>query len=867
MDLCFTDPNVMYAATFPGWWDAKHLYRTTDGGENWTEITPPEAMLNGSLWVPFDIAVSALDPDVLWIVRTSMYGGTNLNGSVVFYSDDGGVTWTNYTSNLPTSEACTSISHHWGSDGGVYIGTRRAVYYRNNTMSEWQLYSTGLPATTVSVRLIPYYGKQTLRNGTNRSVWERDFYENAGPIAQASVSGAVKRCLADTVQYFDHSVISDQNAIWTWAFPGGIPANSTERDPKVLYSEPGIYDITLEVSDDFGTDIRTFSAIIKMVDECGLDTVPGFAMKSTGSPDYAIIPDMGMTIDSFTITAWINPDGVQSDYSAVVMNDGSTAGLNFRGGNNTLGYHWPGGSWSWNSGLVVPSGVWSHVAMVVTTSEIRLYLNGVEAIHNTSPDPVTMETVRIGSYKGWASRNYKGLIDEVSMYDRALSKEEIRGLRHLTLDPANDISLVSYYQFNEDGGIVYDKAGGRDALLNGSASKVRSRAPIGGGHSQYMDVTGIGTYVFGDVGVTLDFESGSITPDGDLFISRICVAPDTVRHGVGRLANGYWIFNNYGVNQSIQFPITMTFDPIGFVSDSMATFSEPLLLGRSENAELVPWLDMNKTTEIFSGVKGSLVAGGFGIFVPGQVMFIRDSFPIGTPMVSVGEAGYIKERRGGESVAFDLSTGSGKGLGLPVLTADQFEALPSPQKGMLAYHRGEKALCFFNDSVWMIVEHSYIDLVPLVGANELIGVAVDSQWSSSAILSLGGGGLVLPNAIPDSDLIDIDYPPTGLLIYRLSTNEIEMYDGAAWRSMTTQVSGMTVNANAPSISYPGIAVGTVDKSPGAVLEISASKRGLGVPVVEIATIASPIEGLCVFDPIRGALCFFDGQSWQLVLMD
>ena len=555
LDMCFTNPDVMYGATFPAWWDPKQIYRTDDGGENWQEITPPSGMLNGNLWVPYDIAVSALNPDEVWIVRTSMYGGTDLNGAVVFYSDDGGTTWTNYTSDLPSGEACTSIAHHWGSDGGVYIGTRRAVYYRNNSMSDWQLYSAGQPAATVSVRLIPHYETQSIRNGTNRSIWERDLSEHYEPIAQGSVSGSVIRCLSDTVRYYDHSVISNQNATWTWTFPGGAPETSTERDPRVVYTKPGIYDVTLEVTDDYGSDTRTFPSIIKIVDECRLDTVPGLAMKTIGDADYAIIPDMNMTVDSFTIAAWVKPAGIQNDYSAIAMNDGTTAGLNFRGGNNTLGYHWPGGSWSWNSNLIVMENVWSHVAMVVTPAQIRLYANGQEAIHNTSPDTVTLETMKIGSYKGWASRNYNGLIDEVSMFDRALTREEIRGLRHLTLNPVSDTTIVAYYQFNEKGGIVYDKARANNAILNGTAHKVRSRAPLGSGVSQYMDVNGPGIYNYGDVGVNINFGEGSITPEGDMYISRLRVSPDTMQQDAVKLTCRS--SNRYQLNSAAQIIISV----------------------------------------------------------------------------------------------------------------------------------------------------------------------------------------------------------------------------------------------------------------------------------------------------------------------
>ncbi len=43
----------------------------------------------------------------------------------------------------------------------------------------------------------------------------------------------------------------------SWSFPGGTPAVSTDINPQVVYSEPGSYDVTLEVSN--GTATRTIT--------------------------------------------------------------------------------------------------------------------------------------------------------------------------------------------------------------------------------------------------------------------------------------------------------------------------------------------------------------------------------------------------------------------------------------------------------------------------------------------------------------------------------------------------------------------------------------------------------------------------------
>ena len=107
------------------------MWRTDNAGQNWTDITPTN--INGQDWIPYDITVSSDDENTLWIARTSMYGGVqDAQGYEVFKSSDGGITWDNWsTPNLDNINA-TNIEHQRGSDGGVYLGTRDAVYYRTS---------------------------------------------------------------------------------------------------------------------------------------------------------------------------------------------------------------------------------------------------------------------------------------------------------------------------------------------------------------------------------------------------------------------------------------------------------------------------------------------------------------------------------------------------------------------------------------------------------------------------------------------------------------------------------------------------------------------------------------------------------------
>ncbi|MEJ6686018.1 MAG: T9SS type A sorting domain-containing protein [Crocinitomicaceae bacterium] len=274
--------DVIYLCTNESWWGDKKIWRTQDGGLTWSEITPPSALLNGDLWVPFDIAVSASDENVVWAARTSQYGNTNLNGRMVFKSTNGGATWGNYTSNTIDGEVITNIEHQKGTAGGVYIGTRRAVYYRNNSMNEWALFNNNLPLSSTSTKLVIKYKDGLLRNATNRSVYEVELYEESQPMAQIAADKFKVSCLNNQVQFMDHSVLSSSNPSWSWSFPGGEPNSSSEQNPLVGYDTPGFYDVTLVVTDDFGTSTQSYAMFIEYKEDLApLDIVEDFELGIT----------------------------------------------------------------------------------------------------------------------------------------------------------------------------------------------------------------------------------------------------------------------------------------------------------------------------------------------------------------------------------------------------------------------------------------------------------------------------------------------------------------------------------------------------------------------------------------------------------
>ncbi len=870
MDISWSNPNVIYVCTWPDWGATKHIYRTEDGGSTWVDITPSSGQLGGNTWVPYDIAVDAQNPMRVWIVRTSMYGDTNLDGVSVFKSDDGGNTWQNWSTSTINGEAFTCIAHQAGTNGGVYLGTRETVYYRNATMNDWAWCGDGLPAATFSTRLIPYYREGKLRNGTNRSVWESPFYENSSPVAQPSVLDHRHNCVADTVYFVDHSVISETDASWYWEFPGGTPATSSERDPRVLYSAPGIYSVTLAVSDVNGTDTATVFGIVEVRNECALDTVPGNALKCTALPDYALIPDLGVTTNTFTISAWVKPNGIQNDYTGIVMSDGIACGFNFREGNNTLGYHWggDGNAWSWDSNLEVPADQWSHVAMVITPTTTRLYVNGKEAVQDRTHAAQTISTMKIGSYQAWQARNFNGLIDEVCIWNRSLTKEEIRATRHLTKMPADDPDLLAYYQFNEENSIIYDKAHDHDGVINGGAQKVRSRVPVGSGVSQSLEIDVPGVYDFDETGLTIAFPDGAMVPQGIVYASRLNVLPDSLVTGDVPMMRGYWILNNYGSNEQVSPPDTVVADNLAFISGAMRDSLDNAMYERSDNAAGIAW-------HVVTDENGMAVAGESGaVTYPstnasfrslGQLMVVRDSMRYGKPQVALTEPWDTNVLRRGASSAALMVQSAGKGVLLPQYASDALQDVPSPASGSIAYLTDLHEIACFDGTLWQVLTSDYLEPPVYVGLPETDGVSLGGGSTLGGLLGFGTeAGLLLLSDFEVDSLMNIDFPKEGLLVYREDIGRLAYYDGINWVYPGVQPPGMSASTETPTQDIPGVRIGPGVKDPNALLQILDTRRGLAIPVMPCNEVINPQEGLVVFDPRTGALSLFDGVGWKMV---
>ncbi len=589
IEISRSNPDRMYCVFQPGtsYWGDCELYRSDDGGANWAATT---SLPTSETW-RLEISINPENANELWVI--SVQGNA---GQIVYNTEDAGNTWNNKSTGILADHVLYDVKYQGGTDQVVYIVTNKGLFYWDQITNDWIDYADGLPFLVRPLQMEPFYRDGKIRLATRgRGIYETSLATASLPLAQPMTQTDKIYCSRDTVQFDCYSILNHQNATWEWTFnPAPSYVSSlTDRNPRVVFANEGSYQVGLTVTDAGGnSSSKTIDEMVTVFNNCEPDTIPGLTLSCAASGDYASSPDFGITTNSFTMTAWVKPNGTQNAYTGIVMNNGDAAGLNFKD-NNELGYHWPGGQWWWNSGLFAPDGEWTYVALVATPTSVTVYANGVPSVHNINIDPVYMTSLFMGSYKGWGDRNFTGQIDEVCLWNRALSQDEIRDIRHLTRtdEQLDDPDLVAYYQFNELEGSILDRAGTSHANLNGGATRVNSSAPLGGGTSMRMLVNTGGNYPFAGTGLNLTFPNNGTYPDAEVVVSRIHLLPNELPNNNPNIGN-YWIVNNYGTTPFSALTDLQLTPVVGDISNDIITDpSKANLHIREENGFLADWTE------------------------------------------------------------------------------------------------------------------------------------------------------------------------------------------------------------------------------------------------------------------------------------
>jgi len=175
----------------------------------------------------------------------------------------------------------------------------------------------------------------------------------------------------------------------------------------------------------------------------------GSAVELDGTGAIVIEHDEALSLETFTLVAWVNLPSAPTDWWTIVAKDGwpnRNYGIWLASGSGLVHHSFTSGATPDNNAVnavtAVLSGDWYHVAATYDLEVSKVYIDGsldseapFTATPNVTDVPVIMGRTPTDTYK------YFGLIDEVAIFNAALSEDDINTI--MTKGLQNSVAAVS----------------------------------------------------------------------------------------------------------------------------------------------------------------------------------------------------------------------------------------------------------------------------------------------------------------------------------------------------------------------------------------------------------------------------------------
>ncbi len=272
---------------------------------------------------------------------------------------------------------------------------------------------------------------QATWTGADHQQWqivdEGSFYKlvNRNSGLAANVNGASQSEGAGIIQWTFGSQI---NAFWKIQAAGPAPFQ-TCRGQWMLDETTGTVAADASGFEKHGTlSGTTFNA-------ASIPGKDGQALNLDGVDDHIILPALNLYSNTVTMTAWVKCDASPVPWSGIVFNRTPNAnGLNI-GNGSELRYHWNNGMYSWESGLSLPTNIWTFIALVIEPDQGTLYMDSGSGLQSATNNAVhDIESFNGDTYIGYdpavSTRHFEGAVDDVRIYSKALTAAELEAVRN-----------------------------------------------------------------------------------------------------------------------------------------------------------------------------------------------------------------------------------------------------------------------------------------------------------------------------------------------------------------------------------------------------------------------------------------------------
>jgi hypothetical protein len=269
-------------------------------------------------------------------------------------------------------------------------------------------------------------GNQPLRIGGNQ-VFSGEFYSG----------------LIDNVRVYNRALTAAELSAEITA-AGGV-GNPPPPPPPPPPGAPPVPVLSLNFDEASGNATDSASGLVGTVS--GAVRVAGLrgnALSFDGVNDSVTVPDAAALdlTTGMTLAAWVNM-GTRTGWETIILKenvdnysyalyaqDGGTVqgGSPEPSGNVAVG----GRGETLLGNAAIAGGAWVHLATTYDGTTQRMFVNGVEVSNRAATGAIDVGAgaLRIGGNDVWAGEYYNGLIDEVRIYNRALTAAEINAIRN-----------------------------------------------------------------------------------------------------------------------------------------------------------------------------------------------------------------------------------------------------------------------------------------------------------------------------------------------------------------------------------------------------------------------------------------------------
>ena len=292
------------------------------------------------------------------------------------------------------------------------------------------------PVTLTAIN--PYGSSSVTKEVTVRESAPRALFE----ISETAIM------LGESIQLIDASRYSPIS--WKWELNNGCRALTIdEQSPLIVPTAPGVYDISLRVTNPLGENTLTRNRYLIVSNDD-----PISCLNFTGVETLQLPCPFTEEQKSLTLDWWMRPQQYQGSVSLTSSQGDFSTSVDSKGVLLlTLGNRKAQSS----EGYII-TGEWHHYAVVYNAGAVKFYRDG--QFFNTSTSRIAsrmpaLETITMGE------GGFNGQIDEVRLWGEALTEEKINAYCNQHIADVQEAqatdNLLLYYDFNQNGGDVQDR--------------------------------------------------------------------------------------------------------------------------------------------------------------------------------------------------------------------------------------------------------------------------------------------------------------------------------------------------------------------------------------------------------------------------